>query len=242
MEMIFKCFPSLGSLHTQCHLEHRCFVFLQNVPCVTAVASVVLAQYSAADLRSWRWTLRFSSKSSIIIALLHRCFWRKLFTSVWDRFYVGCEGGFQLNSFTYRSSSVSTVCWKDRYSCEACYSRVHRSTLGLSIWLYRCISILIPHYFDYCCFEVCFKIRKCEFLSFLFFSNSILDVLGPLQLHLHFKSVHQFLQRYHVNEILKRFYQNCTNLRVLTSLYSLPTHEHRNFFIYFYFFHFSNML
>lgn len=72
--MIFKCFPSLGSLHTQCHLEHRCLVFLQNVPCVTAVASAVLAQYSAADLRPWSWTLRFSSKSSIIIALLHRCF------------------------------------------------------------------------------------------------------------------------------------------------------------------------
>lgn len=120
MEMIFKCFPSLGSLHTQCHLEHRCLVFLQNVPCVTAVASAVLAQYSAADLRPWSWTLRFSSKSSIIIALLHRCFWGKLFTSVWDRFYVRCEGGFQLNSFTYRISSVSTVCWKDCYSCKAC--------------------------------------------------------------------------------------------------------------------------
>lgn len=97
---------------------------------------------------------------------------------------------------------------------------LHRSTLGLSLLLYRCISILIPsipHFFDYCCFEISFKIRKCEFLSLLFFSKSILDILGPLQLHLHFKSVRQFLQRYHVNKILKRFYQNCTNLGVLTS-------------------------
>lgn len=121
--MIFKCFPSLGSLYTQGHLEHRFFVFLQSIPCVIAVASAVLAQYSAADLKSWRWTLAFSSKSSILIALPHRCFWGKLFTSVWDRFYVRCEGGFQLNSITYRFSSVSTVCWKARSSCKACVTQ-----------------------------------------------------------------------------------------------------------------------
>lgn len=139
-------------------------MFLQNIPCVIAVASAVLAQYSA-------------SKSSILIALLHRSFWGKLFTSVSDRFYVQCEEGFQLNSSTYRFSSVSTVCWKARCSCE--YTGRH---WDLSLLLYRCISILIPsvpHCFDYCCFEIRFKIRKCEFLSLLFFSNSILDILGP---------------------------------------------------------------
>lgn len=96
-------------------------------------------------------------------------------------------------------------------------TQVYTGTFAFALQMYIYPYIIGTTLFDYCCFEVSFKIRKCEFLNFLFFSNSIFDILGPLQLHLHFKSVHQFLQRYHVNKILKRFYQNCTNLGVLTS-------------------------
>lgn len=184
MENDFQMFPIFGQSLYSVSFRTRFFMFLQNIPCVIAVASSVLAQYSAADLNSWRWILAFSSKSSILIALLHRSFWGKLFTSVSDRFYVQCEEGFQLNSSTYRFSSVSTVCWKARYSCEACVTREYT---GLHWDFHFCstdvyLSILIPsvpHCFDYSCFEISFKIRKCEFLSLLFFSNSILDILGP---------------------------------------------------------------
>lgn len=59
--------------------------------------------------------------------------------------------------------------------------------------LHVSVFMLIPYYFYYYSFVICFELRKCETVSSFF--SSCLAIWGPLRFHMNFRIFFSFLQK-----------------------------------------------
>ena len=76
----------------------------------------------------------------------------------------------------------NTICWKDYpfpivYSWHPCWRSVDCMCMGLflgSLSFYMFVFIPLSYCFNYCSFEMCFKIRTCDASSFAFLFSRLL--------------------------------------------------------------------
>ena len=126
-----------------------------------ACAFYVIYENRSPNPRSWRFTAMLSSKNVIVLTVTFKSLiiLSKFLCLVWDK---------DLNSFFYMwLSSCPTLFVEKNYPFPPCWKSVDHGCMSLFLdshfipWI--CMSIRMPHCFDYCSFVVSVSLPICFF-------------------------------------------------------------------------------